>query len=302
MTSLSMVEDFTPVGALPIEAAAEKLREVGEDEVADELLDAATEGPSAFGILTGLRLRSDPLWRHTSHAFGYLPPDAGQDVALIGAHSVAGDTSLSGATIKVTLDQLRIADYPGRGTHCILFDFHARNQTDTGAEPVHFNALYRVAEGDRAAVAGRPVFTGLSVGTEGIFLQFVTVNVKNEQDERLVSFLDGDLFRGGLQLLTSAQPALAPFSAMAVSLTKAIAERNRNITVQTVDLGLDFSTVSMRPRLAEGSYFVIQMPEAMFAVWRWEDWVFDRASGRIADRTTGQAIPYNYFVIGISAS
>jgi hypothetical protein len=164
-----------------------------------------------------------------------------------------------------------VADYPGRGMHRILFDFAARNQTDQGAEQLHFNATFRVAEGAQAAVLGRPVFTGLRVGGEGIFLQFATVNVANEDDEKLLGFLDSDAFKGGLQLLTTAQPALAPFCAVAVGLTEAIAARHRNVA------------------------------ETSQAVWRWQDWGYDRTSGRMVSAAQpGLLIPYNYLVLSIT--
>src|SRR5438034_125789 len=83
-------------------------------------------------------------------------------------------------------------------------------------------------EGEQAAVLGRPVFVGLQVGAEGLFLQCATVNVLNEGDEALLRFLDGDAFKNGLQLLTTAQPVLAPFVALTVGLTQTVAGRNKN--------------------------------------------------------------------------
>lgn len=189
----------------------------------------------------------------------------------------------------------------GRGMHRILFDFAARNQTDQGAEQLHFNATCRAAEEEQAAILGRPVFTGLQVGGEGVFLQLATVNVANEGDEKLLAFLDSDVFKGGLQLLTTAQPALAPFSALAVGLTQAIAARNRNVAVQAVDLGLDFSQVALRPRLAEGSYIAVQIPETITTVWDWQDWAYDPAAGRLVSTAEpGLLIPYNYLVVSVS--
>jgi hypothetical protein len=296
----SLIGDLQPIGQLPPEVAIEKLREIGEDAIADGWSGTATT--EAFGTGRGF-FRSDPVWRHTSHVFGYIEPGTASLIDIVPAQSVVGDGKLAGQQVKITLDRLRIADYPGRGMHRILFDFFAHNQTDVGTEPVHFNAAYRVAEGDHAPVVGRPIFTDLQVGPEGVFLQCVTVNVLNESDESLIAFLDGDAFSTGLKLLTSAQPVIAPFSAMATSLTKAIAARNRNVTVQAVDLGLDFSTVSSRPKLAEGSYIAVQMPESIASVWAWSDWVFDRSRGTITSRVDASVhIPYNYFVIGISRS
>jgi hypothetical protein len=294
------LDELRPLGSLPPAEAARELRAIGEDEIADELDEAAhASGPTAYGT-SRLRLRRDPVWRHTSYVIGHLAPRNGGTSAVQHASQIEADEQLRGRRLKVTLDRLRVADYPGRGMHHILFDFAVQNQTEQGPEPVHFNAGYRVAEGDHAAVSGRPVFTGLHVGDEGLLLQCATVNVKNESDEALLGFLDSDAFKTGLQLATTAQPALAPLSVMALSLTKAIAARNRNVTVQTIELGLDFSRISTRARLAEGSYLVVQVPEPMAQIWRWSDWVFDAAAGMLARRDDGSPIAYNYLVLGVS--
>ena len=292
------------ISGLPPDQAAAKLREVGEDELAGTLEASGQAGPATYGVLSRLGIGGDRAWLHTAHAVGYLAPVAGPGSGLLPvrhAADIAADDGLAGARVKVTLDGVRVADYPGRGMHRILFDFAARNQTEQGAEQLHFNAVCRVAEGEHAAVLGRPVFSGLRVGGEGIFLQLATVNVANEDDEKLLGFLDGDAFRGGLQLLTTAQPALAPFCAVAVGLTEAIAARHRNVAVQAVDLGLDFSRAAPRPRLAEGSYIMVQIPETIQALWRWQDWAYDPASGRIVNTAEpGLLIPYNYLVLSIT--
>jgi hypothetical protein len=139
------------------------------------------------------------------------------------------------------------------------------------------------------------------VGSEGLFLQLGTMNVLNEDDEKLLRFLDSDAFQGGLQLLTTAQPVLAPFSAITVDLTKALAVRARNVAVQAVDLGLDFSRIAPRPRLAEGSYIAMQIPETLRIGWQWNQWGYDPVNGRIvsADQPE-QPIPYNYIVVSVS--
>ena len=292
------------IGSLPPSEAAAKLREIGEEDLAVAVAAAPQEAPATYGILSRLGVGRDKAWLHTAHAVGYLAPVTGPGAGLLPirhAADITPDDGLSGARVKVTLDGLRVADYPGRGIHRILFDFAARNQTDQGAEQLHFNATCQVAEGEQAAVLGRPVFTGLRAGGEGIFLQLATVNVANEGDEKLLALLDSDAFKGGLQLLTTAQPALAPFSALAVGLTETIAARNRNVAVQAVDLGLDFSRVAPRPRLAEGSYIAVQIPETIQTVWSWQDWAYDPASGRMVSAAEPSLlIPYNYIVISIS--
>ena len=97
------------------------------------------------------------------------------------------------------------------------------------------------------------------------------------------------------------QPAIAPFSQMALGLTKSIAGRNRNVAVQDFYMGLDFSRIPTGARLAEGSYLAVQIPEKMQAVWNWEEWVFNPANGQIVNKTEKtQLIPYNYIVFSVN--
>ena len=102
----------------------------------------------------------------------------------------------------------------------------------------------------------------------------------NEGDEALLRFLDGDAFKGGLQLLTTAQPALAPFSALTVGLTETIAARNRNVPSRRWTW-VWTSATSPAPRLAEGSYIAVQIPQTMQRVWSWRDWGYDPANGHL---------------------
>jgi len=183
----------------------------------------------------------------------------------------------------------------------VLFDFFARNQVPGRPEDLHFNATYRVREGERAPIAGYPIFVGLGVGSEGVAFRCHTVNVKNDADEAFLDMLEGDAFRSGLKLATAAQPAIAPLTGMALALTKSIARRNRNVSVQDFYLGLDFTGTAMGARLAEGDYIAVQIPESFQRVWRWEDWVYDPPSGLIvAASDPDQLIPYNYVVFGVS--
>ena len=72
-------------------------------------------------------------------------------------------------------------------------------------------------------------------------------------------------------------------------------------TVQDFDLGLDFSTIPMRGRLAEGAYLAVQIPESFQTVWDWAEWVYLPAKGLVVKRDDHQElIPYNYLVFGIS--
>jgi hypothetical protein len=168
-------------------------------------------------------------------------------------------------------------------------------------EDLHFNATYRVREGEQAPIAGYPIFLGLTVAAEGVSFRCHTVNVKNDGDEATLDFLEGDVFRSGLKLATTAQPALAPLAGMALGLTKAVARRNRNVSVQDFYLGLDFAGTQMGARLAIGDYIAMQIPASLQTVWRWDDWVYDAQSGMLVSRSdAGKPVPYNYVVFGVS--
>lgn len=301
-------EDLSVVGRLPPAQAFARLSELDED--ADR--EAASSFPGsrsapgsrgALGFTKGFWPFQDRPWQHTAHSFGHLAPAApGEDLLPIRhAGNIEPDLGLRSARIKITLSGLRVADYPGRGTHRILFDFYAENQVPGGTEPLHFNATYRVREGEQTAVLGYPLFLGLKVGRDGVSFKCFTVNVKNDEDESFLDFLESDVFRAGLKLATTAQPALAPFATMSYSLTKGIAARNRNVPVQDFFLGLDFSSNPMGARLAEGSYIAVQIPETLRVAWSWDDWAYDPSHGRVVNRSDPTLlIPFNYIVFGVT--
>src|SRR5262249_35406614 len=133
--------DLPVLGRLAPEAAAAKLRELGE-LVGGPAAEAEAALPPSFGIGSWLWGGPAKPWQHTAHAFGYIAPAAANDAPLPirPAGSIAADPKLKNARIKVTLDRLRVAAYPGGGTHRVLFDFYGQNQTSGGVEHLHFNA------------------------------------------------------------------------------------------------------------------------------------------------------------------
>ena len=321
MSASTWFDDLPVIGYMSPAEAATKLREVGDNESA-AALEAAQE---AMDILSAVRQESSPVlekypsgtaarqskwwplldkpWRYTAHTFGYLAPAPldNDQLPILPIDKISADSRLKDSRVKITLDHLRVASYPGRGIHHVLLHFAAQNQAANGAESVHFNATYRVLEGQRAAVRGYPVFTGLHVGREGFTFKCRTINVKNEQDEQILEFLESDVFKAGLKLLNIAHPVVAPFSEMAYGLAKGVARHNRNIAVQDIDLSLDFGSNPIGVRLAEGEYLAIQTPEKQELVWDWDDWIYDRASGQVVNKANRrQLIPYNYLVFGIS--
>jgi hypothetical protein len=58
------------------------------------------------------------------------------------------------------------------------------------------------------------------------------VNVKNEEDQTILAALESSPFQSGLKLLTTAQPAIAPFTEITLGVVKLLAKRNENVAVQ----------------------------------------------------------------------
>lgn len=304
MNSESPFADIPAIGELPDSEIVELLRELGDVKTATEIEESAHIKTAVDKRFEIKGVFTTPEWKHTAHAFGYIGP-AGSGQTMLPIKEVGQidpDTTLSGGRINVTLDYLRVANYPGFGTHTVLFDFYAKNQLPKEVEPVHFNATYQVRDGQRAPVKCWPIFIGLNVKDQGLALNCVTVNVKSSGDESFLSFLNSDLFKNGLKLATTVQPAIAPFSAMAAAMTRRILGGKRNRKVQDFFLGLGLSQESVTgARLRTGSYISVQVPESDRLAWHWADWHFDRGSGQIVKSDgKGDLVPYNYLIFGIS--
>jgi hypothetical protein len=242
-------------------------------------------------------------WRHTAHAVGFIAATRNRTarLRLVSASAVSAEKSLKGARLKITLDRLQAADYPGGGTHTVLVDMAANAQSGNRADDLHFAMTYPVRERELAGLAGYPVFVGLPVGSEGLSLGLVTVNVCNEDDENFLKILNSAALQAGLTLLQTWQPALVPLSELARGITVAISQRTRNVAVQKLRMGLDFSSNPTGFRLAEGSYVAVQVPEALSVAWDWSQWVYDPGTGHIVSASSNnQLIPFNYVAIGIS--
>jgi hypothetical protein len=301
------LDDLPVLGKLPPEQAAVLLHEVGEDEAANMLEqmsdeDVNNEAPvfkdREYRVRRRLWPFQDKAWQHTAHVFGYIAPASGNNpLPICSVSNIQADRRLRKARIRITLSRLHVAAYPGGGTHQVLLHFFAQNQLPGHVEPVHFNATYRVKEGNDAGVQGYPIFLGLHVGTEGLILRCRTINVTNEQDTAFLDFLESDVFKAGLKLVSTVQPALAPFSEMALGTARAIAGHHRNVSVQDFDLGLDFGNLPLGARLATGAYLAVQIPEYQLQDWDWSEWVYRPDKGQIVKHVDPRkTIPYNYLV------
>ncbi len=296
--------DHPVIGRLATEEKAELLRELGDAATADELIASlpAAETKSILGGGGVFMPRTPKPWEHTGHTFGFLPaaPPSGKPLPLFNAGQIEPNPTLRGAAVTVRLDKLRVANYPGKGEHRILFDFYARNALARGRqEHLHYNATFRAWEGQEAAAVGLPVFVGLNVGDLGLAFTCNTVNVANGGSQKALDMLDSDLVKSGLRLAKTAQPAIGPLSQIALGLTKAILGAHRNVRVQEFQLGLDFETAATGARLKQGSYFVVQVEDA--AAWDWSEWVWHPGRACLTAKSQpGRVCPCNYIVFRVS--
>jgi hypothetical protein len=277
---------------LAVAMATAKLAELG-----DVGAPSTADGQEAFGLWA----RSRPC-RYTAHVVGHVGDlNGGKAAEIRSVTDLAPDESLKSAPLRIALGKLGVVDYPGGGTHVVLFDFAARHYAGPALEELHYNVVVRANEGQRAGLLNVPIFVGLNPGTQGVALQAFTVNVQNEQDEELLALLESGAVRGGLQLLQAAQPALAPLSQIAYSLTKALAAHNRNVPVQSFMLGLDFTRSAYGAVLRTGAYVVVQVPAELQYAWDWAEWVYDARIGDIVSRADPSVgLPCNHVVFTVN--
>jgi hypothetical protein len=175
--------------------------------------------------------------------------------------------------------------------------------TTGGPEPVAFNLTAQVADGQSTGVVNYLIFDGLTVGENGVAFEGTTVNVSNAGDQAILNGLKSQAFEDGLKLLTTAQPAIKPFTELGLAVAKAVASRNQNRRVQYFKVGLDFGRLAGGVRLREGVYVIAQVP-ATSTGWpglTWSEWVYLTDRRTIARKSDHFfELPVNFVSIGVN--
>lgn len=122
--------------------------------------------------------------------------------------------------------------------------------------------------------------------------------MKNEQDKTILAALESSSFQSGLKLLTTTQPAIAPFTEITLGVVKLLAQRHENVAVQKFYLGLDFEDSAMGCRLAEGNYIAVQVADE--TVIDWNKWIYKPEVGAIVHKADSSQLSYNYVISRIS--
>ncbi len=301
---------FQVLGAMEEKAQIEKLKELAPSRPPS----GVKGGPKEFGIRDTVsdwvreNLTGDAAWKHTDNLIGFIPTHESPEgpIEIKPMQKAPKSPELKKSGLRVTLDRLFVADYPGSGIHHVLFNFSTVHLVEDSKqkEQVHFDATYLTRQGECAPVQGSTVFLNLKVSEEGLNMKVRTVNVQNEDDTKLIAFLQTETFKQGLQLAKSFNPVIAQVSDTAVSIFKFLSDpsREKNYPVQQFELGLDFGDIVTHGRLAEGSYVIIQYPGSKIPEWTWDSVAYDLESARIyfkADKK--KPFPFNYVILSISA-
>jgi hypothetical protein len=291
-----------PIGALPTSEALEVIAAAGDPRA--RKLKARARGlrrDVKFENFLGFGDHDTPAYKYTEHQFGFFATAGDNHPAttdIADAAAMPPDLSLQNQQLLVTLDRLRVCDYPGDGRHVVLVDFSADHSTTAGKQELHFSHKYAVLEGQGAGIRGYPIFGGLRCDAQGVAFQVSTVNVENDDDQKILAFMDSDVLKKGLSLVNTINPAIPVVTSLVSGIVGAFASRHKNIVVQSFYLGLDFTKVQSRARLREGTYVCVQAPEEG---WDWSQWRWNRARGTIESvAAPPKPIPYNYLVIGVS--
>lgn len=282
------------LGSLAPEEVSNYLSSVGDALGAQAFLQGSVAPQGMFGRKNA--------WGHTGCILGYLPALSGggaRTCAVSGVSEVAADPALIGKRIKISLDKFYVHDYPGLGDHQILCEFAGKNQIAGETEELRFALQFNVANAGSASISGAPIFMGVTVGSDGISFETRSINVGSSTDETILAVLEDQAFKNGLSLLSTAQPALKPLSALAAGAVKTIVSRNKNRQVHHCRLGLDFAAGSSSARLRHGSYVVVQSDDA--STWNWKNYIWNCDSMTLQRIAPFQAeVDFNYMVFGVA--
>lgn len=280
------------LGAQHPSKVVEYLFEINDEESANRLMGGVATG-QGMGILFG-----QDHYLYTGALIGYIPPGGGTPSSdIINATQMSADPELKGQRIKITLDKFFVQNYPGTGQHRILCEFAGKNQVSGETEEMRFALTATASDKSSAAISGKPLFMGVTVGDDGIDFGGRTVNVCSSTDDLVLATLGQDAFKNGLSLISSVQPALKPFVSLAANVVTTVVNRNKNRQVFAFSLGLDFGNNATSARLRRGSYVVVQCEEAQ---WDWSRFCWHRDSMAIVSKATQKPLELNYMVFGVS--
>lgn len=304
----SFYDQATPLSMMSEEERLDYL--ISTQEVkANELLRVGLEPlgeknnlsqPADNSTASGRRRKA---WEHSDHHIGYIPnPEPGVLVGSIqSANSVVSDPYEELKKINIRLDRAKVFEYPGFGQQKnIQLTFETKNSlTGGGTENVAFTQAFQVLQGEGAGVIGFPILQNLNIPKSGLELKIVSLNLKTTKQVQALGVIDSEPFKSGLTLLETAQPAIAPFSALTMGVAKMAISSGEGKEVHKFLLGLDFNNgQASGARLKRGTYVVVQAPPDF----NWKDYEvrFDMNTRVTLKGNTNKDLPFNYFIFRVT--
>lgn len=102
-----------------------------------------------------------------------------------------------------------------------------------------------------------------------------------------------------LTLLGTVNPVVPIVTEYATGITNMMLSRNQNVKINAPTMGLWFDDTPIKPKLCEGSYIAIQMPNP--DTFEWNKYTYNQLTGALRKKDVpGTDLPYNYFVFSIS--
>lgn len=248
-----------------------------------------------------------PAYCWKDQQIGYIAPSAPGNVNklldVIDASNIEPDSRLLGLPLKITLDDLHVYDYPGRGpsSRTVLFRFDAQHTpTLQPTESVTFTLQNEARIGGSMAVTGVPVFKGLVLKDDGLIFNIEVKQLQIQDNVNKLQFLKSTEFQSGLSLLSTSNPAIAVLSKYAVNVAEKYLTKDDNRIVQHHYAGLDCSNIPSRPKLAYGTYVLACVPDRHYI--NWEEWQYDTSQGYgLRNKKDPKAVlPCNYIIVSIS--
>ena len=123
------------------------------------------------------------------------------------------------------------------------------------------------------------------------------IHIGSSGEDAMLAALESDAVKQGLSLLTTAQPALAPFVGLAGSLVAGVLKRDKNKEIYNFKLGLDFADSRTSAKLRYGSFVVVQTDRV---TWSWSRVAWDGSRQLVIDTDTQQPVASNYLIFRIS--
>lgn len=229
--------DFPTLGELDVTQRA-----TFYDEIADDI-----EGDNLFG-LGDSRFFENPTLR-----VGVMQPDR-----TVAPATQAGATTISNTKINVYLEKYFVHDMPGDrfDLQILIGTRHRFRDRDKPEEVAHTLAVKGVRKA-YVNLLSEPVFRNLAI--EEVLSLYIVVNfVGDKTTNALLSFMDNDAVKMGLQLVDNYNPIFGAAVGYVRSIAKGLLSAGKNQAITNMDLSLVRSPGLVSMPLVEGTYLLVQ--------------------------------------------